>query len=130
MSTLFKGFFAVSFLAVLISCASGHCRKTTVPMKPTGPTSSTSTTQPEQEGAEWIYKYDGSLQCSQGNETSLEQAAQQLEGIEILAQEKRTDTLMRVQVCGQPTGRANAFKIPLKDLTRAQDLGFKVWDFE
>jgi hypothetical protein len=121
--------FTLALIVVLASCASGHCRKTTVPMKPTGPTTS-NTPQPTQEGTEWIYKYDGSLQCSQGNETSLEQAAQQLEGIPILAQEKRTDTLMRVQVCGQPTGRANAFKIHLKDLPRALELGFKVWDFE
>src|SRR5690606_38560620 len=111
MIILSQKLFIVALIATLTSCASGHCRKTTVPMKPTGPTTSSSTTEPTQEGTEWIYKYDGSLQCSQGNETSLEQAAQQLEGIEILAQEKRTDTLMRVQVCGQPTGRANAFKI-------------------
>lgn len=84
----------------------------------------------ESEGREWVYKYDGSLQCSQGNEVSLEQAAQQLEGVAIYSREKRTDTLMRVQVCGHPTGRANVFEIDKSDLARALELGFKVWDFD
>ncbi len=117
-------------LAFTLSCASGHCRQTTAPLKPEGPTMARAEAPPADVGTEWVYKYDGSLQCSQGNESSLDQTAQQLEGVKIYAQEKRTDTLMRVQVCGQPTGRANVYEIDKKDLKRAQDMGFKVWDFE
>ena len=130
MTTFFSKFlWAALAPAFLLSCASGHCRETVAPLKPQGP-SVARAEAPRDEGTEWVYKYDGSLQCSQGHQSSLDQTAQQLEGVKIYSQEKRTDTLMRVQVCGQPTGRANVYEISKQDLQRALDLGFKVWDFE
>ena len=41
--------------------------------------------------------------------------------------DNRHDGLMRVQMCGQPTGTCNVFEIKASDLDQALKLGFKKW---
>lgn len=74
-----------------------------------------------------VFKLDGSLQCNQGNPISLETMKSELTGIKIVSSEKRHDGMMRIQVCGQPTGQCNIFEIAESDLEAAKAKGFKIW---
>lgn len=79
-----------------------------------------------------VYKYDGSLQCGMGKAIPVEDMGKELTavGIRVSAREKKSDGLMHIQVCGQPTGMVNAFTIPSDRLKEAEQLGFRKWNFE
>lgn len=77
----------------------------------------------------FVFKYDGSAQCESGSIVSLDKMAQQLEGIKVYSQIKKSDGLMRIQLCGSPTGKANVFEISKKDIKKAKLLGFQIWKF-
>lgn len=81
------------------------------------------------QGVVKVYKYDGTKQCGQGVEISLESMSKQLKGIKILSMSKKNDGQMRIQVCGAATGYANVYEISEKDLKKAQSYGFQVWGF-
>ena len=78
----------------------------------------------------WVYKYDGSLQCGMGHEISLRAMRKELAGIKIYGEEKKSDGLMRVAVCGSPSGQANRYRIHREDLDRAKQYGFAPWTFD
>lgn len=127
-------YFIGSILSVLVlGCANGHCRQPQTVVNPQGPlgkpVSSVSNSQVTERA--WIYKYDGTLQCGEGREKGLDSMAEELKssGITPLKSEKRSDGMMRAQVCGQSTGRANVFEIPRSQLKSAEALGFKLWGF-
>ena len=75
-----------------------------------------------------VYKYDGSRQCDRDSAISLDEMAQEFNGLSILLQENRSDGLARLQRCGTPTGRANVYEILKRDLPKALEKGFKVWE--
>jgi hypothetical protein len=75
----------------------------------------------------FVYKPDGSLQCGQGQKIELNEMKKQLGPIEVYSADNRHDGLMRVQMCGQPTGTCNVFEIKASDLDQALKLGFKKW---
>lgn len=77
-----------------------------------------------------IYKFDGSLQCGLGQSKSLSENKKELLGIEIHNNWKRHDGLMRIQLCGSPTGQSNVYEIDRKDLEAALKLGFKEWTLD
>ncbi len=74
-----------------------------------------------------IYKFDGSLQCGLGQSQSLSQSQKTLGSMTVHQSWKRHDGMMRMQLCGSPTGQANVFEIDRKDLPAALKLGFKEW---
>lgn len=77
-----------------------------------------------------VYKYDNSRQCGQGSKAiSLEEMAKQLKNIKIISQSKKNDGMMRIQMCGAPTGEANVYEIDQKDLKKAVKLGFREWKY-
>jgi hypothetical protein len=78
----------------------------------------------------WVYKYDGSLQCGMGDVISLEKMKEEFEGIKVYSKEKRSDGLMRIQVCGSPTGQANLYEIKKTDLDKATEKGFQLWTYK
>lgn len=78
----------------------------------------------------FVFKYDGTKQCGMGKKVSLSKMAKQLEGIQVYSSKEKTDGLMRIQVCGAPTGHANVFEISVKDLAEAQKRGFNPWRFD
>ena len=51
----------------------------------------------------------------------------QLGDIEVFSAENKHDGMMRIQVCGQPTGQNNVYEIDVKNLEAALKLGFKKW---
>jgi hypothetical protein len=76
----------------------------------------------------FIYKPDGSKQCSQGKGLSAEEMEKQLSGLNISYRDKRSDGQMHILVCGHPTGMINVYEISLKDFSSAEALGFKKLD--
>ena len=74
-----------------------------------------------------VYKPDGSLQCNQGQAVSVKEMQRELRDIKIISSEKKHDGLMRIQVCGHPTGMNNVYEIAESDLEKATGHGFKVW---
>jgi hypothetical protein len=74
-----------------------------------------------------IYKYDGTLQCGVGHETSLEEMAKELEavGIDVLASRKGTDSLVHIGVCGASTGAINIYTIGRGSLPATHRLGYR-----
>jgi hypothetical protein len=74
-----------------------------------------------------VFKADGSLQCAMGKKISLDEMQKELKGIEVFSKTNQNDGLMRIQVCGAPTGDSNVFEIKQEDLEKALKLGFKQW---
>jgi hypothetical protein len=66
----------------------------------------------------WIWRHDGSIQCSDVAGESLEEAREQLALLigedNILQGEKRSLPCPIIQMCGAPTGQVNAFQITVQ----------------
>lgn len=75
----------------------------------------------------FVYKADGSLQCGQGEKIDLASMRKELGSIEVYSSENKHDGMMRIQVCGAPTGYSHVFEINKTDLEAALKLGFKKW---
>lgn len=75
----------------------------------------------------YVYKPDGSLQCGQGQKIEPNEMKKQLGTIEVFSADNKHDGLMRVQMCGHPTGTCNVYEIKATDLDQALKLGFKKW---
>lgn len=74
-----------------------------------------------------VAKPDGSQQCEENSGKSLDEMAKELGKVEVFRQFKKNDGMMRIQVCGAPTGIHNVYEIDKKDLQKALDIGFKTW---
>ena len=74
----------------------------------------------------WVSKSDGGMSCEKESGQTLEAVTAQFKiaGIHVLEAEKGTDGLMRVQMCGAPSGSQNRLKISRSDLTQAEGMGF------
>jgi len=74
-----------------------------------------------------VFKYDGTLQCGQGKEISLETMAMELtnKGIKVTNSRKGRDGLTHITVCGASTGNLNVYTISAESLSQAKELGFK-----
>lgn len=86
-----------------------------------------STEQKDMSKKVFIFKPDGSLQCGQGEKIDPNIMKKDLGDIEVFSMLNKHDGLMRVQLCGHPTGYCNVFQINQSDLEKAQKLGFKKW---
>lgn len=76
-----------------------------------------------------VYKYDGTKQCGEGQEITLDAMSRQLRDIKIVSMSKKHDGMMRIQVCGSPTGHANVYEISENDSGKAKSYGFQPWKF-
>ncbi len=76
-----------------------------------------------------VFKYDGTKQCGEGQEITLDAMSRQLREIKIISMTKKHDSMMRIQVCGSPTGQANVYEISSTDLDKAKSYGFQLWKF-
>jgi hypothetical protein len=74
-----------------------------------------------------VYKPDGSKQCGMGAAVSPEDMSKELrdKGIKIKSMKKQSDGLMRIQVCGAPTGMINVFEIQKSNADTAEQVGYK-----
>ncbi len=74
-----------------------------------------------------VAKADGTLQCSQGKKIPLADMQKQLKNIHVFSSETLNDGMMRIQVCGSPTGSFNVYEISEADLEKALGFGFQKW---
>lgn len=77
-----------------------------------------------------VHKADGSLQCGQGKAIPVAEMQKQLKDIKVFSAVNKNDGMMRIQVCGSPTGNSNVYEIDRKDLDAALKAGFKEWTGE
>lgn len=77
-----------------------------------------------------VYKPDGSLQCGQGKAVPLADMQKDLKDIKVYSSFNKNDGMMRIQVCGSPTGNSNVYEIDRKNLEAAAKLGFKEWTYD
>lgn len=75
----------------------------------------------------FVYRPDGSLQCGQGKKIDLNTMKSEFGKIEVFSAENKHDGMMRIQLCGAPTGFNNVYEIKQSDLDAAIKLGFKKW---
>ncbi len=80
-----------------------------------------------EEPSVWVKRPDGGKQCAPDSAQDLELGSKELAklGIPVLESSKKSDGKMRIQVCGQPTGNENSYRIPKSSLLKASALGFK-----
>ena len=73
----------------------------------------------------FVFKPDGSLQCGERVGIAVQSMEQELRGIQVFSRNNRPDGMMRIQVCGAPTGQINVYEIPATSLSEAEKRGFK-----
>jgi hypothetical protein len=122
--------FAVVFL--ISSCSSQGCRseKLAEAEAAAGSLNKLKTLDPAANETVRIFKYDGTLQCGMGKAIPLEIMLKDLGSLKVFSSERKNDGLMRIQLCGTPTGSSNVYQILKTDLAKAKTFGFKEWTFE
>ena len=126
-----------SLLPVLffVACSTGNCRSQGETERVKAETAVNPALQETSQKASTaldrvkVYKYDGTLQCSQGAKIPLDQMQKELKNITVHSSENKNDGLMHIQVCASPTGMANVYEIDKTQLAAAKKLGFKEWIF-
>lgn len=114
-------------VGVLVSCSSHPCKieeRTDIPAESM---QKGSAVKKDLTTRVFVYKSDGSLQCGQGSKIDLNVMQKDLGNIEVFSAENKHDGMMRIQVCGHPTGYANVYEIDQKDFEAALKAGFKKW---
>ncbi|HEY8271960.1 MAG TPA: hypothetical protein VIG33_13805 [Pseudobdellovibrionaceae bacterium] len=123
----------------LFGCATGKCVNAASPPPKSAPVSTPAPTphsgeiamKPESKlDKVKVYKPDGSLQCGQGKAIPIAEMQKELKDIKVYSSMNKNDGMMRIQLCGSPTGNANVYEIDRKQLQAAIKLGFKEWTFD
>lgn len=121
--------FLVLISLILISCSTKECKRDSdrliFPMQ--NRQSSVGDQKMDSIKKVKVSKANGSLQCGMGKIISLDEMQKDLGVIQVFKAEVRNDGLMRIQVCGSPTGDHNVFEIAFTDLQAALNAGFKEW---
>ena len=132
-----KYVFGLVFLILIVGCSSTRCRQQPDPNFFENKTKDLPDFQKQKasktglgEGSTiWIkvFKPDGSKQCGMGTAVSPEDMSKDLrdKGIKIKSMKKQSDGLMRIQVCGAPTGMINVFEIQQSNKDTAISTGYK-----
>lgn len=116
----------LSIMGSLAACSHGNCRAQKEAQK-NAPKSEVVVEKSKATDRVKVFKYDGSLQCGQGKKIAPAEMQKDLKGIEVFSSSNQNDGMMRIQLCGSPTGNANVYEIDRKDLDAALKLGFKEW---
>lgn len=119
LSRTFHWLVLVSF--VVLGCSSTHCRVKEIEQLQAKQESKAKTVR--------VYRYDGTLQCGMGKRILIEDMQKDLKDIPVISSAHLNDGLMRIQLCGSPTGDANVFEIEEVHLEKAKSLGFREWTF-
>ena len=131
-----KWIYAGVLSAVLLGCATGKCVNAHNPVNATpaaaaAATSGGTTMKPESKlDRVKVYKPDGSLQCGQGKAIPIPDMQKELKDIKVYSSFNKNDGMMRIQVCGSPTGNSNVYEIDRSNLEAAVKLGFKEWTYD
>ena len=129
-----KPLFALFATVLLAACANTNCRAMKEQQNAGGaaPVSKEADPMTKTSVADRVRvsKPDGSLQCGQGKATAISEMQKQLKDIHVYSAENKNDGLMRIQLCGSPTGNHNVYEINRKDLSKALSYGFIEWTFD
>lgn len=129
MTTTMKWLCTGILSMVLFGCATGKCVNSAAPQAATS--TGGAAVKPESKlDRVKVYKPDGSLQCGQGKAVALGEMQKDLKGLKVHSSFNKNDGMMRIQVCGAPTGNSNVYEIDRKDLEAAIKAGFKEWTFD
>lgn len=125
-----KVFGALLLLGILCgACAKGNCRQQTSHSAEVKKNLKDKATELG-SGRIFVYKYDGSLQCQAGKGRALSDMEKELKELRVYSKQKKSDNLMRMTLCGAPTGVANLYEISAADEQKASNYGFKLWTFD
>ncbi len=116
-------FTAITLSLITAACSSKPCREVNM----SGVPESIQVTSAAKNVL--VYKYDGTKQCGEGQEVTLDAMSRQMRDIKIISMSKKHDGMMRIQVCGAPTGHANVYEISDADVSKAKSYGFLPWKF-
>lgn len=119
-----------TMMALTVACASSNCREMKEKSgelpppvkKENDPMSNTSLADRVK-----VAKPDGSLQCGRGKAVPLTDMQKELGALKVYSSSNRSDGMMRIQLCGSPTGTFNVYEIDRKNLAAALRLGFQEW---
>ncbi len=122
-----KWLLVLPLLVVLGGCTHGNCRANKKETQTTTTGEVPVTTKTAASDHVKVFKADGSLQCGQGKAIPVAEMQKQLKDIKVYSAVNKNDGMMRIQVCGSPTGNSNVYEIDRKNLEAAIKLGFKEW---
>ena len=115
-------------MMVLVGCSSAQCRK------PMEIKKDTEGGVPEKllagPGRALVAKKDGSKQCEKADQSSaksVEAMKSELKDIKVYDMAKQQDGVMRIALCGSPTGDYNVYEIGEEDVKKASGFGFVRW---
>ena len=119
---------SLSFLVLLSSCSTTSCKieDRAVPV-PAERSEKSMTAEKDLTNRIRVYKPDGSQQCGTSKKIDLNIMQKELSAIQVFSAENKHDGLMRIQMCGHPTGTCNVYEILAADLDTALKLGYKKW---
>ena len=121
----------VLFFLFISGCTTGNCRSQIVKKEQAGGVLPLKENKlipiPGLSERVKVYKPDGTLQCAQGKKIPLDEMVKQLGDIKVYNSFSDNDGMMRIQLCGSPTGNSNVYEIDRENLKRAVSLGFKEW---
>lgn len=115
---------------ILGACSHGNCRSQKAPSESAAASSVSEESSMKNNlnvDRVKVFKPDGTLQCKQGKLIPVAEMQKELKDIEVFAAENKNDGMMRIQLCGSPTGNSNVYEISRQDLEKALSLGFKEW---
>lgn len=119
---------SVLFSSLLVmACATGPCPRATAAAPEKSKSEEVAMSASSTAERVKVYKADGSLQCGQGKQIPVPEMQKQLKNIKVYSAVNKNDGMMRIQVCGAPTGNSNVYEIERKDLEAALKAGFKEW---
>lgn len=118
---------SIIFMSLFLGCAATTCKIEDRPPVEIKGNEKTMTQAKDLTSRVRVYKPDGSLQCGQGQKIDPNTMQKDLQDIEVFSADNKHDGLMRIQMCGHPTGTCNVYEISGADLDRALKLGFKKW---
>lgn len=125
---IFNSILITSLSFAFIACQSGNCRSNRTQSETENKQMDASIATGSQNKIR-VFKYDGSKQCGEGQIISLSEMQKELAGVRVYSAENLSDGMIRTQVCGSPTGKANVYEIDDSSLEKAKAKGFKEWTF-
>lgn len=126
-----KFIFFCGVIVFTFGCTTGNCRSHKVKQEQEGgavPVKENKLLPPPSVSERVkIYKADGTLQCAQGSRIDIKDMQKELKDIHVYKSFSDNDGMLRIQMCGAPTGNSHVFEIDRESLSKALALGFKEW---
>lgn len=118
-------------MALTFGCTTGNCRSHKIKQEQAGDAMPIKENKllppPSISERVKVYKADGTLQCAQGSRIDIKEMQKEFKDIPVYKSFSDNDGMLRIQMCGAPTGNSHIFEIDRDNLSKALALGFKEW---